>query len=279
MMKQTRPDEAAEKGVTLIAADSVTKIYRRNRRDFAAVTNCSFEVLHQEFLVIVGPTGSGKSTLLKMIAGLEMPTKGTITHAGQVVDRPSAERGMLFQEYSMLPWRTVQGNVEFGMELGRLDISAGERKAKAVRYLDMVGLLSAKDKYPGELSGGMKRRVTLAMTLVTQPQVLLMDGAFNALDTKTKMGLHGEIVQIWQQEKVTVLFITSDPDEAVKLSDRIMVLNKQGEIACFFENDLPRQQRLGKPEPGTPHYRRFLELKHEVLREIKACEHRLHEKG
>lgn len=265
------PAEGADKGNILIAAESVTKIYRRNRREFAAVTNCSFEVSAQEFLVIVGPTGSGKSTLLKMVAGLEMPTKGRITHAGQIVDQPSAQRGMLFQEYSMLPWRTVLQNVEFGMEIGQPDISPADRKAKASRYLDMVGLLAAKDKYPGELSGGMKRRATLAMTLVTQPQVLLMDGAFNALDTKTKMGLHGEIVNIWQQERVTILFITSDPDEAVKLSDRIMVLNKQGEIAKFFHNDLPRQQRMAKPEPGAPHYRRFLELKHEVLREIKAC--------
>jgi NitT/TauT family transport system ATP-binding protein len=259
-------------GAALIAAEGVTKIYRRNRRDFAAVANCSFEVQAQEFLVIVGPTGSGKSTLMKMVAGLEKPTAGRIIHAGQVVEQPSAERGMLFQEYSLLPWRTVLRNVEFGLEIGHPEIGPAERTAKASRYLDLVGLLPAKDKYPGELSGGMKRRATLAMTLVTQPQVLLMDGPFNALDTKTKMGLHGEIVNIWQQERVTILFITSDPDEAVKLSDRIMVLNKQGEIAKFFHNDLPRQQRLAKPEPGAPHYRRFLELKHEVLREIKASE-------
>lgn len=252
----------------LISIKGVSKNFKKNGRDITVVNDCNLDIGENEFLVIVGPTGSGKSTLLKMIAGFEAPTTGEIRVGGEIIKGPGADRGMIFQEYALLPWRTVLKNVELGLEF-KGGKNEAENKELAMKYIDMVGLSYAVNKYPAELSGGMKRRASLAMILVTKPKILLMDGPFNALDSKTKMTLHTEISRIWEHEHNTIIFVTSELDEAVKLSDRIVVMNKAGRVSKIFKNSLPRP-RMGKAVLETDFHNRFIKLREEVLNEVKA---------
>ena len=255
-------------GEILISLKGVSKNFRKNSKEITVVNDCNLDIAENEFLVIVGPTGSGKSTLLKLIAGFEAPTSGEIRVGGDIIKGPGADRGMIFQEYALLPWRNVLKNVELGLEFKGSRDEAENRK-QAMKYIDMVGLSYAVNKYPVELSGGMKRRASLAMILVTKPKILLMDGPFNALDSKTKMTLHTEITRIWEHEKNTIIFVTSELDEAVKLSDRIAVMNKTGKISRIFQNDLPRP-RMGKAALDADFHNRFVKLREEVLNEVKA---------
>lgn len=252
----------------LISVEHVSKRFERERGVMHVLNDCTFDVMKNEFLVIVGPTGCGKSTLLKLIAGLDFPSTGSILLEGEQVTGPGADRGMIFQEYALLPWRTVLKNVELGFEFQNRDMDQKQRKAEAMRYLDMVGLGYAANKHPVELSGGMKRRASLAMILAIRPKILLMDGAFNALDSKTKMTMHQEITNIWASERNTVVFVTSDLDEAVKLSDRIIVLGKHGEIDAVLRNDLPRP-RLGSAARDPEFHRRFVAFRETVMNVIK----------
>ena len=252
----------------LISVEHLSKSFPGNRGSVEVLRDCTFEVMKNEFLVIVGPTGCGKSTLLKLIAGLDFPTSGTIRLDGQPVTGPGADRGMIFQEYALLPWRTVLKNVELGFEFQKREMDAGQRKSEAMRYLEMVGLGYAANKHPVELSGGMKRRASLAMILAIRPKILLMDGAFNALDSKTKMTMHQEITNIWASEKNTVVFVTSDLDEATKLSDRIIVLGKNGEIDAVLRNELPRP-RLGSAARDPEFQHRFIAFRETVMNVIK----------
>lgn len=252
----------------LISVRDVSKSYPKDRGAVQVLRKCTFDVMKNEFLVIVGPTGCGKSTLLKLIAGLEFPTSGTILLEGEPVKGPGADRGMIFQEYALLPWRTVLKNVELGFEFQGQDMDERRRQAEAMRYLEMVGLGYAANKHPVELSGGMKRRASLAMILAVRPKILLMDGAFNALDSKTKMTMHQEITNIWEVEKNTVVFVTSDLDEAVKLADRIIVLGRNGEIDAVLQNELPRP-RLGSSARDIDFHHRFVAFRETVMNVIK----------
>lgn len=252
----------------LISVQQVTKSYPKDSGTMCALRDCSFDVLKNEFLVIVGPTGCGKSTMLKLIAGLEFPTSGSILLEGAPVTGPGADRGMIFQEYALLPWRTVLKNVELGFEFRESGTTEKGRREEAMRYLEMVGLGYAAKKHPGELSGGMKRRASLAMILAIRPKILLMDGAFNALDSKTRMTMHQEITRIWETEKNTVVFVTSDLDEAVKLSDRIVVLDKKGCIDDILVNPLPRP-RLGSAARDIDFHHRFVVFRETVMNVIK----------
>lgn len=251
-----------------ILLKGVTKSFLKGSGRVEAVSNCTLDIAENEFLVIVGPTGSGKSTLLKMIAGFETPSAGEILVGGKPVMGPGVDRGMIFQEYALLPWRTVLQNVELGLEF-QMGKRTPQIRERAMKYIDMVGLTYAVNKYPVELSGGMKRRASLAMILVTKPRILLMDGPFNALDSKTKLTLHSEITRIWEQEHNTIIFVTSELDEAVKLSDRIVVMNKAGRISKVFANDLPRP-RFGKAALEPAFHHRFIELREAVMDEVKA---------
>ena len=252
----------------LISMRGVSKNFRKNGEEITVVHDCNLDIAENEFLVIVGPTGSGKSTLLKLIAGFEAPTTGEIRVGDNVIKGPDADRGMIFQEYALLPWRNVLKNVELGLEF-KGGKNEADNRALAMKYIDMVGLSYAVNKYPVELSGGMKRRASLAMILVTKPKILLMDGPFNALDSKTKMTLHAEITRIWEHEHNTIIFVTSELDEAVKLSDRIAVMNKAGQVSKIFKNDLPRP-RTGKIALDTDFHNRYIRLREEVLNEVKA---------
>ena len=240
----------------------VYKFYGSEGEYTTALKGINLDIHKREFLCIVGPTGSGKSTILRMLAGLDKPSMGELTLHGKPIKGPGRDRGMIFQEYSLLPWRSLEKNIELGMEFDGTNKAAREDTAR--KFVDLVGLGYAKHKNPWECSGGMKRRASLAMILALTPEILLMDGAFNALDAKTKMTLQQEILDIWEREDTTILFVTSELDEAVKLGQRILVLNKQGEIAEIIDNPLP-YPRMGKAATSHEFTRQAAEVRERVL--------------
>ncbi|WP_256760452.1 ABC transporter ATP-binding protein [Cohnella sp. WQ 127256] len=196
-----------------------------------------------EFLSILGPSGCGKSTLLEILAGLQLPTSGEIWFEGKKLQGPGIERGVVFQDPSLYPWRTVMQNVELGLELRHKN--KVERKLAAQKYLDMVGLQGFENKYPHHLSGGMKQRAGLARALANSPEVLLMDEPFGAVDHLTRLQLQDDLLRIWEAEKKTVVFVTHDVSEAVFLGDRVVLLSpRPGRINKIFRvpNKHPRKR-------------------------------------
>jgi NitT/TauT family transport system ATP-binding protein len=208
-----------------------------------ALWEVSLDIEEGEFVVVVGPSGCGKTTLINAVAGLLKPSSGTITVHGKPVEGPGPDRAMVFQEYALLPWRTVMGNVKFGIEMQQGDISknSGDRLQAAI---DMVGLQGFENSYPHQLSGGMRQRVGLARALVAEPLVLLMDEPFAALDAMTREVMQGELEGIIAESKQTVIFITHSIDEAIALGDRIVVASaRPGRIREIVHVDLPRPRR------------------------------------
>src|SRR5438477_6311936 len=194
---------------------------------------------------MVGPSGCGKSTLLDAVAGFLKPTEGDVTVDGETVDGPSAERGMVFQQYSLFPWKTVKGNVEFGLKMKNLDKSSRDRAARTL--LGLSGLEAFEKHYPDKLSGGMKQRVGIVRALATGPKVLLLDEPFGALDAQTRVIMQQILTNMWQRLKISVLFVTHDIDEAIFLSDRVYCMTARpgtikAEIAIPL--DRPRQQSM-----------------------------------
>jgi NitT/TauT family transport system ATP-binding protein len=219
----------------------LNKIFTTKRGPMVALKDINLHVDSAEFVCAVGASGSGKSTLLRMIAGLDTPTSGTITVDGIEVTGPGADRGMVFQSYTLYPWMTVQKNVEFGLKLQGL--STKERWELACYYLDIVGLTQFANAYPKELSGGMKQRVAIARSLACHPKVLLMDEPFGALDVQTKERMHEYLIEIWQKIKCSVLMITHDVDEAVFLAQRIYVLSaRPGTVQRELTINLPEDR-------------------------------------
>ena len=210
-----------------------------------AVSDASISVDPGEFVSIVGPSGCGKSTLLNAVAGFLKPTRGTIAVDGEQVDRPSADRGMVFQQYSLFPWKTVRENVEFGLKMKGMSRSARERGARTL--LSMSGLLAFENEYPERLSGGMKQRVGIVRALATGPKVLLLDEPFGALDAQTRIIMQQILTNMWQRLKISVLFVTHDIDEAIFLSDRVYCMTaRPGTIKAEIAIPLarPRQQAM-----------------------------------
>ncbi|WP_041798056.1 ABC transporter ATP-binding protein [Rhodopseudomonas palustris] len=210
-----------------------------------AVTDASIHVNPGEFVSIVGPSGCGKSTLLNAVAGFLKPTTGDVLVDEVVVDGPSSERGMVFQQYSLFPWKTVKGNVEFGMKMKHLDKSSRDRAARTL--LGITGLTAFENKYPDSLSGGMKQRVGIVRALATGPKVLLCDEPFGALDAQTRVIMQQILTNMWQRLKISVLFVTHDIDEAIFLSDRVYCMTTRpgtikAEIVIPLER--PRQQSM-----------------------------------
>jgi NitT/TauT family transport system ATP-binding protein len=239
----------------VITIENVTKSFTQEGKEQVVLQNIDFNVGEGEFLCIVGPSGCGKTTLLRMIAGLDFPTKGSITEGDTGISKPSRERGYVFQQYSLFPWLSVIENVTFGLELK--GIGEEERLIKAREYLKMVGLSQAENSYPKELSGGMKQRVAIARSLVNDPHVLLMDEPFSALDVQTRHKLQEELVRIWKEEQKTVIFVTHNVDEAVFLADRVVVLSRNpGTVIKSFQIELNRVRNRNSPQ--------FLELKKEI---------------
>jgi NitT/TauT family transport system ATP-binding protein len=210
-----------------------------NRAPVRALAGFDIDVYEGEFLSIVGPSGCGKSTFLNVLLGLIKPDSGELTMRGQYITGPGRERAMVFQEFGLLPWRTVQHNVELGLELKRVPVEA--RRKISAGLIEMVGLSGFESHYPHELSGGMKQRVGLARALATDPDVLLMDEPFAALDAQTRDLMQVELLRIWNAARKTVLFVTHQIDEAIYLSDRVVVMTRRpGHAKKLFAIDLPR---------------------------------------
>lgn len=207
--------------------------------DFVAVDDITIAAAEGEFLVLVGPSGSGKSTLLDLIGGLTKPTSGEILLDGKPITGPGLDRGVVFQQYALLPWRSARANVEFGLEAK--GIPRRRRKAIADEYLHLVGLDGFADHLPHELSGGMKQRVAIARSLAYDPEVLLMDEPFAALDAQTRESLQDELLRIWKATGKTILFITHGIDEAIYLGQRVAVLTERpGRIKEILDIDIDR---------------------------------------
>src|SRR5258708_28273688 len=210
-----------------------------NRGPVRALSNFDIDIGEGEFLSIVGPSGCGKSTFLNVLLGLIKPDSGDIRMDGKPIAGPGTDRAMVFQEFGLLPWRTVQANVELGLELKGM--AAEARRKVSQPLIEMIGLSGFESHFPQELWGGVKQRVGLARALATDPQVLLMDEPFAALDAQTRDLMQVELLQIWQQARKTVLFVTHQIEEAVYLSDRVMVMTKRpGQAKKLFDIPLPR---------------------------------------
>jgi len=222
--------------------DHVSKVFTTQKGEqFAALKDIDFTVSENEFVSIVGPSGCGKSTLLRIIAGLEQCSSGQVHHEDRIVSKPSRTIGMVFQHYSLLPWLNVIDNIALGLEFSGMKTEA--RREVASGYLAMIGMSDFAQSYPYELSGGMQQRVAIARALANDPDILLMDEPFGALDAYTRILLQRELLHIWQQKRKTILFVTHSVDEAVFLSDRIIVMH-YGEIDRFIpiEMSRPRQR-------------------------------------
>ncbi len=203
------------------------------------VSDVSLRVVPGQVTCLLGPSGCGKSTLIRMLAGLDYPTGGRFLLDGKEVSGPGADRGMVFQGYTLFPWLSVKKNVMFGLEVNGRSGSAVEQEA--LQWIDLVGLSHAAEAYPSQLSGGMKQRVAIARALANQPQILFMDEPFGALDAQTRSQMQAYLLQIWKNVDVTIMFVTHDLDEAIYLSDRILVLKANpGEIQEFIEVPVPR---------------------------------------
>ncbi len=202
--------------------------------NFVAVDDVTLDVRAGEFLAIVGPSGCGKSTLLDLLAGLTTPTSGSISLNGNLITGPALDRGIVFQQYALFPWLTAKQNVEFGLEAK--GVAPAERLETAQRFINLVGLAGFENHYPAELSGGMKQRVAIARSLAYDPDVLLMDEPFAALDAQTRETLQAELLKIWQQSGKTIIFITHSIDEAIYLGQRIAIMTSwPGRIKQIIE--------------------------------------------
>ena len=216
----------------------------RSARPFLAVSGASLEIRPAEFVSIVGPSGCGKTTFLNAVDGLLPISGGTLELNGQPIVKPGPDRAMVFQQPSLLPWRTVLGNIVYGLEL-QARISKREREARARDLIGLVGLAGFEQAYPTELSGGMQQRVNLARALATDPEMLLLDEPFAALDAQTREFMQHELLRIWGETRKTALFITHDIKEAVYLADRVIVFTRRpGRVKACVEVDLPRPREL-----------------------------------
>jgi ABC-type nitrate/sulfonate/bicarbonate transport system ATPase subunit len=240
--------------------DAVQVKFNAGRTDeVTAVASASLTVAENEFVALVGPSGCGKSTLLRAAAGLEQPAGGQIRVDGRPVDGPGADRGMVFQAYTLFPWLTVRDNIRFPLKKSTL--SEAEKDERTARYIRLIGLEGFEKALPNQLSGGMRQRVAIARALVYQPRILLMDEPFGALDAQTRMLMQELLLEVWEQQRSTVLFVTHDVEEAILLADRILVMTaRPGRIKAEIAVDLPRPRRLVELEssPAFSAYKRQL---------------------
>jgi len=235
----------------------------------AALENINLEVLPGEFLCIVGPSGCGKSTLLHLIAGLDRPSAGEIWIDGRKVEGPGPDRILLFQELGLFPWLTARENVEFGLR--QKGVNRKERRARAGYYLDLVRLSQFEEHHPHQLSGGMKQRVALARALAMQPDVLLMDEPFAALDAQTRDLLHDELERVWRETGQTIIFVTHNVREAVRLGDRVLILSyRPGRIKTKFSISLVRPRHIEDPEVASMSKKILGHLREEIDKSVRA---------
>jgi len=250
--------------MALLEVKGVNKLFLSDGKEMEVLRDINLSIRESEFICLIGPSGCGKTTLLRIIAGLEEPTSGTIFLAGEPITGPSPARGMVFQEYSLFPWRTVLENIAFGLELK--GVPAEERRTKSRQYLKMVGLERFESRYPHELSGGMKQRVAIARALVNDPRALLMDEPFGALDAQTRNIMQDELLRIWEKEKTTVVFVTHSVDEAIFLADRIVILSaRPGRVKDVIEITLLRPRNRTSSEVNKIRDRILRDLRSEIV--------------
>jgi NitT/TauT family transport system ATP-binding protein len=253
---------AAARAVPRLEARDVRKTFE-GARPVEALGPFSLSLAENEFVSIVGTSGCGKSTLLMVAAGLTDPTAGEILVDGAPIGGAGRDRGVVFQTYTLFPWMTARGNVEFALRGERM--TAADRRRVALENLELVGLAKFADAYPRQLSGGMKQRVAIARSLCYRPRILLMDEPFGALDAQTRLLMQELLTRIWEAHKLTVLFITHDVDEAVYISDRVVVMtNQPGRLKEEVAITLPRPRTIEVQE--TP---AFLALRHRILTSIR----------
>lgn len=229
---------AGEKRDIRVRIDNVVKKFSGRSGEMIALNGVSMEIYDNEFICVIGPSGCGKSTLLNIIAGLLEPTSGAVYVDGKKVEGTGAERGVVFQQYALFPWLTVRKNVEFGLKIKGL--GKDEIRETADKYIKMVDLEKFADSYPKELSGGMKQRVAIARAYAVNPEVLLMDEPFGALDAQTRTQLQSELVTTWEEEKKTCFFITHDVEEAVMLATRVVIMSaRPGRIKEIVDINIP----------------------------------------
>ncbi len=249
-----------------IKAIDVRKEFKEGKRKVIALDNLNLEIEEGEFAVIVGPSGCGKSTFLYMIAGFENVTEGKILLDNIPVDKPGNNRGFVFQEFALFPWRTVEGNIRMPLDIAG-NLEEAEIKAKVQEFIELVGLEGFEHAYPHTLSGGMKQRVGLARALVYDPDVLLLDEPFGALDAQTRKLMQQELIRIWQKvsslgKKKTVVFITHSVIEAVYLADKVYVMSaRPGHIKAVIDIDIPRPRSYTSDE--------FIHKREEVLKYLE----------
>ena len=256
----TESRAAAPQAAPRLQVDKVSLRYKKpDGGTFTALEQVSFEVPDQQFAVLVGPSGCGKSSLLYLTAGLAEPTSGEIYVGGQQVQGSGADRGMVFQSYTLFPWLTVRQNVEFGLK--RRGMPAARRKEIVDYYVNEVGLAGFADNYAKQLSGGMMQRVAIARALANDPQILLMDEPFGALDSQTRLQMQQLLLRVWGNSKKTVLFVTHDIDEAILLGDRVYVMGaKPGRIKQILDVPIERPRSLDMVME-----RSFIDMKREIF--------------
>ncbi len=238
----------------------LTKVYGSAKSQTAALKDIDLEIYPNELLCIIGESGCGKSTLLHLTAGFENPSEGDLLVDGQPVCGPDYRRGVVFQESSLMPWLTVEKNISLGLDIRGF---ANGRKEKVARFIDMMGLQGFERHYPTQLSGGMAQRVAIARALINDPDILLLDEPFGALDALTRMRLQDELIRIWERENYTTMFVTHDIDEAVYLGTRVVVLTpRPGRIARIFSVPLRRPRDRASPE--------FIRLRGMIAKEFLA---------
>jgi NitT/TauT family transport system ATP-binding protein len=263
---QAQPDSRKES----IALSGVFRSYANSRGSFTpALQNIDLEIEQGEFVCIVGPSGCGKSTLLHLLAGLDRPTTGEITVDGNPVQGPGTDRILLFQELGLFPWLTVRQNVEFGLKMA--GVSRDERRDSARRYLRMVHLSHFEDHYIHQLSGGMKQRVALARSLALRPKILLMDEPFAALDAQTRDMLHDELERLWKETSPTIVFVTHNVREAVRLGDRVLLMSfRPGRIKSQFQVKLHRPRHVEDSDVAYLSKEILGQLREEIDRSFNA---------
>lgn len=251
---------------TMIKIECVHKEYKvEGSKSVNALNGVDLDIMENEFVCVVGPSGCGKTTLLNIVAGLEPFDSGHVTMHGQDIIGPGPERGVIFQQYALFPWMTVRKNIEYGMKFlrkpgGTDRYTREEKSAKVEHYIKMVNLSGFEDSFPKALSGGMKQRVAIARGYAQNPEVLLMDEPFGALDAQTRAQLQEDLLQTWENEKKTVLFITHDVDEAVLLATRVVIMSaRPGQVKEIVDISLPYpRNQATKMDPLFTKHRNYI---------------------
>ena len=241
----------------------VSKVFEQKEQAITALEDTNFDVREGEFVTILGPSGCGKSTILKVIAGLTEPSSGYVMLNNQRINGPGADRGMVFQAYTLFPWLTVEENIGFGLQLKGM--AKAQRQEIVQHYLELIGLNGFGAMYPNNLSGGMKLRVAIARALANDPEVLLMDEPFGALDAQTRTVMQELLLKVWEESHKTILFVTHDIDEAIFMGDRVYVMTaRPGRLKAELPVPLPRPREFSiKTSPE------FMRLKGEILELIR----------